>query len=842
MATDQNLFESVRNWVQQYLFKSPRLSVDEDIKEENVEVPEQEALIVVSNRLPFVLKKNPLTGVVERKSSAGGLVTAVAPVVVQCKGKWVGWTGNFYGPNEEPDYIPEADINDKTPTAGIKADQIVPVYYDKTHFNNYYNGCCNGAFWPLFHSMPDRAVFSVDHWQDYVAVNKLFSEKTLEAIHGVREGNPTVTPLVWIHDYHLMLAGNTIRELSENEGIAVKIGFFLHIPFPPWDIFRICAWDEDILMGLLGCDVVGFHIEDYCLNFIECCHRRLGCRVDRKNMIVEYGNRHIRVRAMPIGIPYSRFVQLAEEAPRVIKITTETVILGVDRLDYTKGLINRLHAFEKLLEHHPEYIEKVYFMQIAVPSRTDVKEYQDLKEEIDQLVGKINGKFSTANWSPIRYIYGCISQNELASFYRDASVALVTPLRDGMNLVAKEFVACQTGDPGVLILSPFAGAGEMMHEALLCNPYEIEEVAEALHTALQMPLEERAMRMQGLRRREKKNDVTTWMHMFMQAMESKLIKPDKSIMTPTNYEEIDTYLNHHLGDADKVALLLDYDGTLAPIAAHPNLAVLPHETRRTLERLSNLPDVFIAVISGRDVNDVKEKVGIETITYAGNHGLSILHPDGTKFLHPIPNEYETKLIQLFQDLQAQACQDGAWVENKGFSMTWHYRSTPEEKRAPLIATAKSLIESYGFHCVTAHCALEARPPIPWDKGLAVVYILRTAFGYDWNERVRIIYAGDDRTDEDALHILKGIAATFRVTTNPSVRTYADMRIPDTDSVLTLLKWVERSMSRRAPKPLLMTTSTLPDKAGEFQSQMDIKKSTRLACSSCENFVDKVEEI
>lgn len=220
---------------------------------------------------------------------------------------------------------------------------------------------------------------------------------------------------------------------------------------------------------------------DYCINFVDCCQRNLGCRVDRKNLLVEQGGRSVRIRPLPIGIPYHRFVELAKKAPKVLS-DNQKIILGVDRLDYTKGLVHRLKAFEMLLQKHPEHIGKVSLLQISVPSRTDVKEYQELKEEMDQLVGRINGRFTTPNWSPIRYIYGYVSQDELAAFYRDSAVALVTPLRDGMNLVAKEFVACQINKPpGVLIVSPFAGAGEMMHEALLCNPYELDSAAEVIH-------------------------------------------------------------------------------------------------------------------------------------------------------------------------------------------------------------------------------------------------------------------------------------------------------------------------------------------------------------------------
>lgn len=392
--------------------------------------------------------------------------------------------------------------------------------------------------------MPGRASFSAEHWRSYVKVNQLFAKKTVDALIKCHEKklSPGV-PIVWIHDYHLMLAANWVREAAEEKDLACQLAFFLHIPFPPWDIFRLFPWADEILQGMLGCDMVGFHITDYCLNFVDCCQRYLGCRVDRKNLLVEHGGRSVRVRPLPIGIPYERFVELATAAPRVLK-TKQKIILGVDRLDYTKGLVNRLKAFEVLLERYPEHRGQVSLLQISVPSRTDVREYQDLKEEMDQLVGRINGRFTTANWSPIRYIYGCVGQDELAAFYRDASVALVTPLRDGMNLVAKEFVACQINSPpGVLIVSPFAGAGEMMHEALLCNPYEIGEAADVIHRALVMPEDERTLRMQRLRKREMECDVNHWMRSFMKAMGS--VMEDEIGVTslqPLAIDDFDDYL------------------------------------------------------------------------------------------------------------------------------------------------------------------------------------------------------------------------------------------------------------------------------------------------------------
>ncbi|CAH0561444.1 unnamed protein product [Brassicogethes aeneus] len=756
------------------------------------------SMIVVSNRLPFVLKKNK-DGSMVRKSSAGGLVTAVAPVVVNGGGLWVGWPGIHL---EHPDTpIPESDPDDITPTAGLKSEKVVAVRIDPEVFDSYYNGCCNATFWPLFHSMPDRATFQQEHWQNYITANKEFAQCTMKALRSLEKSSQQ-PPLIWVHDYHLMLAANWIRQAADDENIPCKIGFFLHIPFPPWDIFRLFPWSDEILQGMLGCDMVGFHITDYCLNFVDCCQRNLGCRVDRKNLLVEHGGRAVRVRALPIGIPFDRFVELAEKAPVVLN-TNQKIILGVDRLDYTKGLVNRLRAFEKLFEKHPEHIGKVSLLQISVPSRTDVKEYQDLKEEMDQLVGRINGRFTTPNWSPIRYIYGCVGQDELAAFYRDSAVGLVTPLRDGMNLVAKEFVACQINvPPGVLIVSPFAGAGETMHEALVCNPYELDGVAEVIHRALTMPEDERILRMNYLRRREKIYDVDHWTKSFLTAMGSLKTQEGDDLtpisMPAVTLDDFDEYLAKYIGNTHKLALLLDYDGTLAPIAPHPDLAIIPPETKNVLQRLSNMSDVYISVVSGRNVDNVKEMVGIEGITYAGSHGLEILHPDGTKFVHPMPIEFQEKAGKLMRQLQEKVCKDGAWVENKGALLTFHFRESPVNMRKELEDTARTLIEDAGFQACPALYALEAKPPVQWNKGRASIYILRTAFGVDWSERIRIIYAGDDETDEDAMTALKGMAATFRVTSSDITKTVAERRLPSTDSVLTLLKWVERHLSRRKP--------------------------------------------
>ncbi|CAH1983951.1 unnamed protein product [Acanthoscelides obtectus] len=301
----------------------------------------------------------------------------------------------------------------------------------------------------------------------------------------------------------------------------------------------------------------------------------------------------------------------------------------------------------------------------------------------------------------------------------------------------------------------------------------------------------------------------------------------RKILSNLSAKSFQSYI-WYIGNTHKLALLLDYDGTLAPIAPHPDLAIIPAETKNVLQRLSNLSDCYIAIVSGRNVNNVKQMVDIEGITYAGNHGLEILHPDGTKFVHPMPTEFHDKVGELMRQLQEKVCRDGAWVENKGALLTFHFRETPIHLRAGLEKQAVTLIEAAGFLAAHAHCAIEARPPVQWNKGRASIYILRTAFGVDWSERIRIIYVGDDATDEDAMQALKGMAATFRVTSSDITKTAAERRLPSTDSVLTMLKWVERHLSRRKPS---MDPGRIPRRNSSQLAKQPIQMSVSIVQAS-----------
>jgi trehalose 6-phosphate synthase/phosphatase len=632
----------------------------------------------------------------------------------------------------------------------------------------FYQGFANATLWPLFHSFTQRTRFDARRWRTYQRINQRFARIAHE-VAGADD-------LVWVHDYHLMLAPLWIRERSP----ARRLAFFLHIPFPPLDLYRLLPWDRELLHGLLACDLVGFHVEGYVRNFLDSVERLLGARVDRAARLVEYGGRTVRVGAFPLGIDFDGYEERARRAPSA-NDGGPRIVLGVDRLDYTKGIPERLRAFELLLERHPEHRERVILLQLAVPSRGEVKEYRRQKREIDELVGRINGRFGTPQWTPIHYVHRGTEPDDLVQLYRDAHVALVTPLRDGMNLVAKEYVACQIGDPGVLVLSRFAGASETMREALRVNPYHVEATADALHRALTMDEPERRSRMAALRWRERRADVGAWLDDFVGAAAAA----PAGIRPPTAVE-FENWLAPRLTD-QAIGLLLDYDGTLAAICDHPSQAQPTPAMRRALTACVARDDLRVAVVSGRSLADLRRIFDIPGLTLAGNHGLEIGGAGVTPFRHPDLAHFTGRLATLADELEAHI-DSGAWVERKGATLTVHVRATPVADRGRIVERVKRIIAAAGFQARDGLCAVEARPPIGWDKGQAALQIVRQWYGPAWSERVRVVYAGDDQTDEDAFRVLAGLGVTLRVGGADSV-TLAEHRLPNLEAVEALLRWL-----------------------------------------------------
>ncbi|TMA33866.1 MAG: bifunctional alpha,alpha-trehalose-phosphate synthase (UDP-forming)/trehalose-phosphatase [Deltaproteobacteria bacterium] len=706
-------------------------------------------LIVASNRLPVTIERGRRGPQLRR--SSGGLVAALDPALRTLGGSWLGWLG-------APGSAPDTDLGYA----------LEPIELTSNEVRRYYQGFANRTLWPLFHSFPERVRVDPRDFAAYDAINRRFAERIARRL-GPRD-------LVWIHDYHLLRCALHLREVRPE----ARIALFVHIPFPPYDVYRVLPQYREALLGMLACDLIGFHCPGYVANFLDCVERLLGERIDRDAERIEHGSRTVQVGAFPLGIDYAAFEKRARDAPPSEE-SAERIILGVDRLDYTKGIPQRLLAFEHLLEHHREHRGRVVFLQVAVPSRTQVSDYHRLKRQIDELVGRVNGRFGGPRWTPIHYLHRSLDPARLAALYRDAEVALVTPLRDGMNLVAKEFVACQVAEPGVLVLSQMTGAAETMEEALRVNPYNLDGVAETLHRALTLPAEDRLARMRALQKRERDQDVLAWCAKFLEAAGTPA-----STLAPVGAGDFERWIGRQTRGWPLV-VFLDYDGTLAEIARRPSEAQLSASMREALAACAARGDTDLVIVSGRALADVRAMVGVPQLVYAGNHGLEIEGPGMNPFRHPDLAHYAERAGRLAPELAA-LCDDGAWVEEKGATLTLHYRELAHERQPPLVEAARARISAAGFQARDARCALEARPPIAWDKGHAALHVLRDWHGQAWSTHLRVIYAGDDDTDEDAFRALQGLGVTFRVGAADQP-TSAQRRLRDVSAVEAMLRWL-----------------------------------------------------
>jgi trehalose 6-phosphate synthase len=461
-------------------------------------------LVVASNRLPVVLKRTDDGW--KLAPGLGGLVTALGPVLQGRGGIWIGWPGS-----SDPEAMQVLEASDEVGYT------LLPIELTAEELQGYYYGFSNEVLWPLFHDLVTRCNFDPSYWPLYQQVNRKFATRIAQAT-GAED-------YVWIQDYHLMLCGAMLREM----GVARRVGFFLHIPFPPLDLFLKLPWRFEVLQGLLQFDLVGFQTPRDRRNFLQCVRTLIpGARVaggQRSVATLTAGDRELRVGAFPIGIDSNAFSEdsAAADVTNEVRFIRERtgnrhLILGVDRLDYTKGIPERILAVGAALERYPDLVGKITFNQIVVPSRESVPEYQQLRDEVERLVGYVNGRFTTPGWTPIHYHYRALSRTELLAFFRASQCALITPLKDGMNLVAKEYCACSQEEEGVLLLSEFAGAASQMHrQALLVNPHDIAGIAAAIHRAFTMPRDERRWRMRAMRRLVQRYNVFWWVDQFLRA-------------------------------------------------------------------------------------------------------------------------------------------------------------------------------------------------------------------------------------------------------------------------------------------------------------------------------------
>jgi trehalose 6-phosphate synthase/phosphatase len=705
-------------------------------------------LLVISNRLPFTIQEKE--GKVEFKESSGGLVSGLSGYLDYLKSSsfttmeyiWVGWPG---------ENVKEKHYNEIRKKAFSKYNSY-PVFISEKDMENFYYGFCNKTIWPLFHCFPNYTVYDEDFWDCYKKVNEYFYESLAKILKP--------DDILWIHDYHLMLLPKLIREKFPD----LSIGFFLHIPFPPFEIYRLLPkkWRIEILEGILGSDLVGFHTNDYTQNFLKCVLRLLGFEHNLGN--INLPDRTIKVDTFPMGIHYKKFFDAAsnpeiQKEKENIKIMFKDtkIILSVDRLDYTKGIINRLQGFELFLEKNPQWHNKVTLLLIVVPSRIGVESYQRMKSKIDELVGKINGKFGSIKWTPIHYQFKYLPFENLVALYTASDIALVTPLRDGMNLVAKEYISTRIDKTGVLILSEMAGAAKELGEAIIINPNHKEEIAQALKEALEMPFEEQKRRNDIMQKRLSSYDVIHWANDFInELLELKEERKNFTKKLLPSFEK--NKIVREFKNANSKLILLDYDGTLVPFEDRPEKAKPDEEIIKLIKLLSEVKNTDVVLISGRDKNTLQNWFGEINISLVAEHGIWIKEKNNNwQLIKPLNADWKPKLISFLKLYPDRL--PGSFVEEKEFSLVWHYRRSDPElssvRAKELIDDLISLTANIDVQILQGNKVIEIRSS-GVNKGIAVTHIV-SKNKYDF-----ILAIGDDFTDEDIFKALPENAYSIKV--------------------------------------------------------------------------------
>ena len=684
--------------------------------------------ILVSNRLPVTVRQGRF-GAQELVVSSGGLVAGLNPLHEKRNGIWIGHAG------EEPD---------SGSVAALAARGLVPVDVSESDYRDYYEGYGNSALWPLFHYLLETCEFDPGHFDAYRRVNEVFAERVAEH---ARPGDA-----VWIHDYQLMLLPHMVRERISD----VRIGFFLHTPFPSSEVFRVLPQREDILRGLLGADLIGVHTYEYADHLRRSLRRMLG--VESRGGSAWFHGREVRIETHPLGIDAKslRDRAFSRTADRTLANHKNTfgerrVILNVERLDYTKGVPLKLEAFRTLLKNAPEWRKNVVYLQVAVPSREAIESYQELRAEVEQLVGEINGLYGGPAHIPIHYLYRSISQEELGALYRLADVAFVAPVRDGLNLVAKEYVACRDDGGGVLVLSEFAGALSEMGETLRVNPWDIEGTADTLKRALEMDFSECSERMMPMHRRVVSNGVHRWVDRFMASLLNPIHEAADSppLLEP---EVLANTMAHHFARADTALLMLDYDGSLREFTDHYEDAIPTEKILGLLQSLSSLPGVEVYMNSGREREVLDNWFGGVGVSLIAEHGSWIRQRDepGWKRMGAPPivawKDEARTVLNEYVDRTPGAC-----LEEKSSALVWHYREADEElaswQALELTTMLETRFANEPVQITTGACVIEIRPQ-GFDKGRAYAYVKEQRGPYNFT-----LVTGDDRTDEDVFERL-----------------------------------------------------------------------------------------
>ncbi len=727
--------------------------------------------IIISNRLPVQLQIS--NGSITAIPSVGGLATGMKSVHSGGDSLWIGWSGltDEEIPKALSKDIDRALAEHGSSKVGLTAEEVEGFYY----------GFSNRTVWPLFHYFLEYSEFELDSWNTYRSVNQKFADAILE-----KAGEDDT---IWIHDYQLMLVPQMVRE----ERPSVSIGFFLHIPFPSYEIFRTLPWRSEVLEGLLGSDLIGFHIYDYERHFLSSVRRLLGLEVSFNDIYLD--NRVIKVDSFPMGIDYNKFSKAAKEHQQRKKGEQSELqqrlnthkkndpnakfLLSIDRLDYSKGIAKRLNAFEYFLNKYPQYKEKVRLIILAVPSRSNVPQYQLLKKEIDELVGRINGELSTVNWTPIWYFYRSMPFENLIDLYTSSDIAWLTPLRDGMNLVAKEYIATRTDRTGVLILSEMAGSANEMNEALLINPNNFEQVADTIYEAINMPTEEQRSRNEVLQKRLERYSVEKWANSFMNSLKAQKERDaanvSKKLTVPRSKIIVENYRK-----AKKRLLFLDYDGTLAGFHVDPQKAGPDPELYKLLDQIHGQQNTDLYLVSGRDKDTFTKWFLPKGYNMIVEHGVWISQK-GTPFkmLENVRNDWMEKIRPVLESFVDRT--PGSFIEEKNFSLAWHYRKTDPDfgnlRATELNTVLTSLIANDNLSVLNGNKVMEIKSSNV-NKGRATMRVLGEGT-YDF-----VFAIGDDWTDEFMFEELPESTVTVKVGRQ---KTQAKYYVENTGKVRELLQ-------------------------------------------------------
>jgi len=719
--------------------------------------------IIVSNRLPVRIEKEE--DQITYKPSEGGLATGLGSIYKEGNNIWIGWPGASF----------ESDSLKQEVTAGLKKENMRPVFLTEKEIEEFYLGFSNQTLWPTCHYFVQYIDYDQKYWESYKRVNQKFADVISE--------NLEPKDIVWIHDYQLMLVPQMLRSKMPD----ITVGFFQHIPFPSYEVFRTLPWRRELLEGILGSDYIAFHTYDDMRHFLSSVHRLVGLAYEGSRVQLE--DRLVSVDSLPMGIDYNKYAENAQHPESIERekryrdsLGSQRLVLSMDRLDYSKGITKRLEAFDMFLEVHPQYREKVSLLLIVVPSRDKVPNYRELKEQVDELVGKINSKYGRMSWTPIHYFYRSYPFRALGAFYRMCDVAMITPLRDGMNLVCKEYIASRVEGDGVLILSEMAGSSKELADAILVNPNDQDQLVSALKEALEMPLDAQKRHMSAMKKTIAKYDIFNWVKLFFENLEDARLERDHMNTLQLEGERRKDLIKKY-AEADSRLLLLDYDGTLVEFDKDPEACAPDAKLKDILIRLSDDKKNSVVVISGRRKETLGKWLADLPITLVAEHGIwrKQFGKDwkrDSKIDDSTWKDEAREIMDFYVDRTP-----GSFVEEKSYALAWHYRKVEkglgEVRMSELRSHLKHMMSGKQCQVMDGDYVIELKPDAVNKGQVALEFYKEKKAAFN-------LCMGDDVTDESMFEVLQENVFTIRVGGGKSSAGFALKSVSDTRKLLESL--------------------------------------------------------